>query len=53
MKKTILTLAAIFALSGAVYAAENNDFWTNIQKGFQTTIYVCILDAQIQQRDTR
>ena len=37
MKKTILTLAAIFALSGAVYAAENNDFWTNIQKGFQET----------------
>ena len=28
-------------------------YFVYIQKGFQATIYVCILDAQIQQRDTK
>lgn len=38
MKKSIPVLAAVLLLAGSsVYAAQNNDIWSNIQQGFKET----------------
>ncbi len=38
MKKSIPVLAAALLLAGSsVYAAQNNDIWSNIQQGFKET----------------